>query len=100
MSFQETHAYRTDEKKRMDENLERMVSTLLKDFPCLEYGEYILEEMRITLGKGEKEMEEILRRGKTALEILVTLTPKAKLQGHVSVIYVTLKFRPTVCNCI
>ena len=39
--LKETFAYRRKEIEKMDKNGLPMVSTILQDWPCFEYGEYV-----------------------------------------------------------
>lgn len=66
---------REEEKRELDERQERMVSSLLRDFPCLEYGEYIMEELRMVLNKNDKDMEKLYREAKFAMDAMVRLMP-------------------------
>ena len=52
--FQEIFVMRDEEKREWDEWHERMVSSLLRDFKCLEYGEYLMNEFRLILRKSER----------------------------------------------
>ena len=49
---------RDEEKHERDQRHERMVSSLLKDFKCFEYGEYLMDEFQMILKKTNKEMKE------------------------------------------
>ena len=42
---------RDEEKCERDQRHERMVSSLLKDFKCFEYGEYLMDEFQMILKK-------------------------------------------------
>jgi hypothetical protein len=75
---------REEEKLAMDKRKERMVSTLLKDFVCLEYGEYIIEEFRLILHYTEKEMERLFTRAKTVMDVLLGMVPEKDLLRQVS----------------
>lgn len=81
---QETFARRTDQKLAMDKRGERMVSTLLKDFPCLEYAPFILEETRLIMGKKEKEFERLFQSAKNSTAVLMKMIPTDQLKRQVS----------------
>ena len=69
----------------MENENERMVSRLLEDFPCLKYGEYIMEEMRMILNKDEKEMDTLMARtARLSVEALLAMMPKCKLKNQVN----------------
>ena len=62
-----------------------MISSMLKEWPCLIYGDYILEELRMVLGvKNDKEMEKLVRRSDIVMQALVKLTPEEKKQSKVN----------------
>lgn len=68
----------------MDTAEERMVSTLTEHFPCLEFGPYMMEELRLILGKSPKEMEDMVRRSKMAVEVLLSLMTKKDITREVN----------------
>ena len=74
--IQETFVMRVEEKKERDERRERMVSSLLTDFPCFEYGEYLMEELRLILTKSDKDMDKLYRESKFALDAIVKIMPE------------------------
>ena len=82
--FQETFVLRDEEKREWDERHERMVSTLLRDFKCLEYGEYLMDEFRLILRKSEKEMKQVFHEAKFAMEAVIKLMPDAAFTQSVS----------------
>lgn len=84
MCLQETFVRRSDEKKAMDKRNERMVSTLLKDFPCFELGPYIVEETRLILGKSAKEIERLFHNAKQATTALLRMIPRDRLKRQAS----------------
>ena len=81
--FQETFVMR-EEKREWDERRERMVSSLLRDFKCLEYGEYLMDEFRSILRKSEKEMKQVFHEAKFAMEAVMKLMPDASFSQSVS----------------
>ena len=46
---------RDEEKCERDQRHERMVSSLLKDFKCFEYREYLMDEFQMILKKLTKK---------------------------------------------
>ena len=82
--FQETFVMREEEKREWDERHERMVSSLLRDFKCLEYGEYLMDEFRSILRKLEKEMKQVFHEAKFAMEAVMKLMPDASFSQSVS----------------
>ena len=64
---------RQEEKKERDEREERMVSSLLKDFKCFEYGGYLIEEFKWILGKNDKELKKLFQDGKLVMEALTKM---------------------------
>ena len=64
-----------------------MVSSLLRDFKCLEYGEYLMDEFRLILRKSEKEMKLVFHEGKFAMEAVMKLMPDSAFTQSVSSLY-------------
>ena len=60
-----------------------MVGSLLRDFKCLEYGEYLMDEFR----KSEKEMKLVFHEGKFAMEAVMKLMPDSTFTQSVSSLY-------------
>ena len=71
--LQESYANRWALKEQLESDVERMVSSLLADFSCFKYGEYILEELRLMLGKNPADMEQLYRHAKVAVEVLINI---------------------------
>ena len=44
------------------------MSSLLRDFKCFEYGEYLMDEFRLILRKSEKDMKQVFHETKFAME--------------------------------
>ena len=82
--FQETFVMREEEQREWDERHEGMVSSLLRDFKCLEYGEYLMDEFRSILRKSEKEMKQVFHEAKFAMEAVMKLMPDASFSQSVS----------------
>ena len=61
-----------------------MVSSLLNDFKCLQYGEYVLEELWLILQKTPNEMVHLSREVTFIMDALVKLTPSERLKNEVS----------------
>ena len=76
---------RDEEKREWDERREQMVSCLLKDFICFEYGEYVMDELRLILKKTEKEMKNLYHEAKFAMEAMMKLMPDSAFTKHVSI---------------
>lgn len=69
----------------MEKDDVRMVYTLLEDFPCFYYGEYVIEELRLMFKKSEKEMAELMKNADLAVEVLLSLMDKTKVKNEVRV---------------
>ena len=61
-----------------------MVSGLMDDFPCFEFGLYILEELKLVLGKTGKQMERIFQRAKGVTETLTKMVPARQIVRKVN----------------
>ena len=61
-----------------------------KDFKCLEYGEYLMDEFRLTLRKSEKEMKQVFHEAKFAMEAVMKLMPDTSFSQNVSLFFVLL----------
>lgn len=84
MTFQETFARRSDLKKTMEANSDRMVSGLLKSFPYLDVGQFLFEELRLILNKSPWEMDCLLHDANTVMETLAEMVPAAQLKRQAS----------------
>ena len=62
-----------------------MVSCLLKDFICFEYGEYVMDELRLILKKTEKEMKNLCHEAKFAMEAMMKLMPDSAFTKHICI---------------
>ena len=82
--IQETFVRREEEKKQMDKRGERMVSTLLVDFPCFELGTFLLEEVRLILGKTQKQLDLLLHKATGVTETLTKMLPERNVVRKVS----------------
>ena len=81
---------RDEDKREWDEQHERMVSSLLRDFKCLEYGEYLMDEFRLILRKLERDMKQVFHEAKFAMEAVMKLMPDASFSQSVSIFFVVL----------
>jgi hypothetical protein len=61
-----------------------MIYTVLVDYPYLEYGDYLFEEIGLSLNKTEKAMETMLSKARTSINVLLDIIPKASLKKEVS----------------
>ena len=75
---------RDEEKCERDQRHERMVSSLLKDFKCFEYGEYLMDEFQMILKKTDKEMKLLFHEVKFAMEAMMKLMPDSAFTQSVS----------------
>ena len=82
--LQETFIMRHEEKCERDQRHERMVGSLLKDFKCFEYGEYLMDEFQMILKKTDKEMKLLFHKAKFAMEAMMKLMPDLAFTQSVS----------------
>ena len=75
---------RDEEKCERDQRHERMVSSLLKDFKCFKYGEYLMDEFQMILKKTDKEMKLLFHEVKFAMEAMMKLMPDSAFTQSVS----------------
>ena len=78
---------RGEEKREWDKRHERMVSSLMQDFVCFEYGEYVMDELRLILKKTEKEMKNLCQEAKFVMEAMMKLMPDTVFTHDVSIYY-------------
>ena len=62
---------------------------MLEDFKCLEYGKYLLHELRLVLGKTEKDMDILYKEAKFALQALIKMLPKQQAKQEVSEVFLS-----------
>ena len=77
---------RGEEQREWDQRRERMVSCLMQDFLCFEYGEYVMDELRLILKKTEKEMKNLCHEAKFAMEAMMKLMPNSAFTKDVSIL--------------
>lgn len=82
--LQETYLRREQQKEEMDKRGERMVANILVDFPCLQWGIYVFEELRSVLGKTPTEMKRLFQQANTATEVLTKMLPEVTRKVHPS----------------
>ena len=75
---------RDEEKCDRDQRHERIVSSLLKDFKCFEYGEYLMDEFQMILKKTDKEMKLLFHEVKFTMEAMMKLMPDLAFTQSVS----------------
>lgn len=76
---------RQEENRERDERQERMVSSLLTDFKCLEYGEYILEELTLVLKKSPGDMRNLYREATFSMQTLVKMLSRESILHKVRI---------------
>lgn len=74
-----------ERKERVELKTQRVVSLLLKDFKCLEYGDYLMEELRRVLNKTEKEWTKMLHNAKVAMDAIRKMMPKKSFTHKVNI---------------
>ena len=57
---------------------------MLRDFKCLEYHEYLMDEFRLILKKSEKEMKLVFHEANFAIEAVMKLMPDSAFTQSVS----------------
>lgn len=76
-----------------------MISNILKDFPYLELGAFISEELRFVLGRGNKEYDRLLHLAKVRTEILTKMLPEDQITREVcTLVFATLCMFSKHCN--
>lgn len=62
--------------RERDAEGEDMVPSLLEEWPIFQYGSYLMEELKMILGKTDKEMTDVRSDAAKAVCVLTSMVPK------------------------